>query len=58
MTMRVEVRIHFGEKNYSLNREVENHFPNYQEDIVKFVRETLTEVIADIERLEGNGTPS
>ena len=26
MTMRVEVRIHFGEKNYSLNREVENHF--------------------------------
>jgi len=52
MTMRVEVRIDFGEKNYSLSREVESYFPNHQEDITKFVRETLTEVIADIERLE------
>lgn len=50
--MRVRASVDFNGKHYSLDREVENHFPGAQEDIVKFVRETLTEVIADIERLE------
>lgn len=50
MSVRVDIR--FNEKHYSIDREVESHFPGREEDIVKFVRETLTEVIADIERLE------
>lgn len=52
MTMRVQVTIEFNDKSYSLDREEESHWPGREEDIKKFVRETLEEAIADIERLE------
>jgi uncharacterized lipoprotein YajG len=52
--MRVSVEIYYGEKNYSLRRETETYFPGQREDITEFVRSTLTEVIADIERLESH----
>lgn len=50
--MSVEVRITFNEKSYSLERERHDYWPIAGESIQGFVRETLTEVIADIERLE------
>lgn len=50
--MSVEVRIAFNDKTYRLERERRDYWPNPDEDITGFVRETLTEVIADIERLE------
>lgn len=53
MTMSVYVRIEYGDKQHTQHTTVENHFPGVKEDITTFVRETLTGVIADIERLEG-----
>jgi uncharacterized lipoprotein YajG len=52
--MRVVVEIHFNDKNYSLDREREDHWPGSKENIVEFVTATLEEVIADITRLEDN----
>lgn len=50
--MRVRVNVDFNGKSYSLDREEESHWPGREQDIKKFVRETLEEAVADIERLE------